>query len=213
MALARALIIRPNVLLLDEPFSSLDAKLRKQLRNEFLEIHRAFHITSVFVTHDLEEAFAISDKVAVMNAGVMEQAGAPTEIFSRPGSRFVADFVGHRNIFEGNVTVSTDAKSTFVSGPLKMALPPRAPGPLLVSVPIHLIKVSGAPIKADNIYAAVVESVSYLGPIVQLFLLVDGVTLESYATASPETEALRPGDQVHAGWNAADVVIIPGRAG
>jgi ABC-type Fe3+/spermidine/putrescine transport system ATPase subunit len=213
VALARALIIRPNVLLLDEPFSSLDAKLRKQLRNEFLEIHRAFHITSVFVTHDLEEAFAISDKVAVMNAGVMEQAGAPTEIFSRPGSRFVADFVGHRNIFEGNVTVSTDAKSTFVSGPLKMALPPRAPGPLLVSVPIHLIKVSGAPIKADNIYAAVVESVSYLGPIVQLFLRVDGVTLESYATASPETEALRPGDQVHAGWNAADVVIIPGRAG
>jgi putative spermidine/putrescine transport system ATP-binding protein len=208
VALARALIIRPNVLLLDEPFSSLDAKLRKQLRNEFLEIHRAFHITSVFVTHDLEEAFAISDKVAVMNAGVMEQAGSPAEIFSRPGSRFVADFVGHRNIFTGNVTISTDTKSTFVAGSMKMTLPPHPAGPLLVSVPIHLLSVTRKQAQVDNSFPAVVEGVSYLGPIVQLNVQVEGHALESYATASPETESLRPGDQVHVGWNATDVVII-----
>jgi ABC-type Fe3+/spermidine/putrescine transport system ATPase subunit len=213
VALARALIVRPNVLLLDEPFSSLDAKLRKQLRNEFLEIHRNFHITSVFVTHDLEEAFAISDKVAVMNAGVVEQAGAPAQIFSRPQSRFIADFVGHKNILAGTVTVVADDKATFVSGPLRMTMAATAPGPLLVSVPIHRLKIAAGTVKADNVYPAVVTSVSYLGPIVQLSLMIEEVAFESYAPAVPETEALRPGDMVQAGWDAADVIVIPGKDG
>jgi putative spermidine/putrescine transport system ATP-binding protein len=213
VALARALIVRPNVLLLDEPFSSLDAKLRKQLRSEFLEIHRNFHITSVFVTHDLEEAFAISDKVAVMNAGVVEQSGAPAQIFARPRSRFVADFVGHKNILSGTVTVVADGQATFVSGRLRMIVPATAPGPLLVSVPIHRLKLAAAAVKADNVYPAAVASVSYLGPIVQLSMLIEEIEFESYAPATPETEALRPGDTVQAGWDAADVIVIPGRNG
>ncbi|MGH6901776.1 MAG: ABC transporter ATP-binding protein [Geminicoccaceae bacterium] len=212
VALARALIVRPNVLLLDEPFSSLDAKLRKQLRSEFLEIHRNFHITSVFVTHDLEEAFAISDKVAVMNAGVVEQAGAPAQIFARPRSRFVADFVGHKNILSGIATVVADGKASFVSGRLKMTVPAAAPGPLLISVPVHRLKIAAA-VSADNVYPAVIASVSYLGPIVQLSMLIEEIAFESYAPATPETEALRPGDRVQAGWDAADVVVIPGANG
>jgi putative spermidine/putrescine transport system ATP-binding protein len=212
VALARALIVRPNVLLLDEPFSSLDAKLRRQLRDEFLEIHRTFHITSIFVTHDLEEAFAISDQVAVMNAGVVEQVGAPAHIFSHPQSRFVADFVGHKNILLGTAKVA-GGKATLTSGALKMAVGAARAGPLLVSVPVHRLKIGQRRVKADNVYPAVVESVSYLGPIVQLSLRIEGIAFESYAPAAPETEVLRPGDKVRAGWDASDVIVIPGGSG
>ena len=146
VALARALIIKPKVLLLDEPFSSLDAKLRKQLRDEFLEIHRNFHITSVFVTHDLEEAFALSDKVAVMNAGVVEQFGAPAKIFSSPRSRFVADFVGHKNLVEGTIVESQpDGAVLRLAGGHAMQVPPTAPGPAMVSIPVHRLQIARKP--------------------------------------------------------------------
>ncbi len=212
VALARALIVRPKVLLLDEPFSSLDAKLRKQLRSEFLEIHRNFHITSVFVTHDLEEAFAISDQVAVMNGGVVEQTGAPAHIYSHPQSRFVADFVGHKNILSGEIAGAAGGRAQFVSGSLQMSIPAGRPGPALVSVPVHRLKIAAGELRADNLYRAVVEDVSYLGPAIQLTLNVAGATLESYALTSAETQSLRPGDQVQAGWDAADVIVIPGPA-
>jgi hypothetical protein len=94
-----------------------------------------------------------------------------------------------------------------------MSVPATAPGPLLVSVPIHRLKIAAGAVKADNVYPAVVASVSYLGPIVQLTLLIEEVAFESYAPAVPETEALRPGDTVQAGWDAADVIVIPGRSG
>jgi ABC-type Fe3+/spermidine/putrescine transport system ATPase subunit len=210
VALARALIVKPNVLLLDEPFSSLDAKLRKQLRSEFLEIHRAFHITSVFVTHDLEEAFAISDKVAVMNAGVVEQVGSPTEIFSRPQSRFVADFVGHKNILPGTIVAVADGRASFVSGALRNAAPAAPPGPAVVSVPVHRLQVARDPVGAEAMFPATVESATYLGPIVQLTVLIEGIPFESYAPASRETETLKAGEAVHAGWNVEDLVVIPG---
>ena len=104
VALARAVAFSPTVVLFDEPLSNLDAKLRAEMRVELRELQRRLDITSVYVTHDQEEALAISDRVIVMNVGVIEQIGTPEEIYNRPKSRFVADFVGSANLIKGRVT-------------------------------------------------------------------------------------------------------------
>ena len=102
VALARAIAFSPTVVLFDEPLSNLDAKLRAEMRVELRELQRRLDITSVYVTHDQEEALAISDRVIVMNGGVIEQIGTPEDIYNRPRSRFVADFVGSANLIAGN---------------------------------------------------------------------------------------------------------------
>ena len=100
VAIARALLLQPSVLLLDEPFSALDAKIRSQMREELKRIQQDLKITVVFVTHDQEEAMAISDRIVVMNKGVFEQVGTPTEIYDKPASRYVASFIGEMNFIE-----------------------------------------------------------------------------------------------------------------
>ena len=102
VALARALVIRPAVLLLDEPLSNLDLKLREEMRVEIAGIQRRLGITTVFVTHDQGEALVMSDRIAVMNAGRIEQIGRPAEIYEKPASRFVAQFIGRMNFFQAN---------------------------------------------------------------------------------------------------------------
>jgi len=104
VALARAMAIDPDVLLLDEPFSALDAKLRQQMRTEIRQLQREAGITSVFVTHDQEEAMAIADRIGVMNQGRLEQLGSAEDLYKRPTSRFVASFIGKCNFIEGRVT-------------------------------------------------------------------------------------------------------------
>jgi ABC-type Fe3+/spermidine/putrescine transport system ATPase subunit len=106
VAVARAIAFSPNVLLFDEPLSNLDAKLRAEMRVELRELQRRLDITSLYVTHDQEEALAISDRVIVMNGGKIEQIGSPEAIYNRPGSRFVADFVGSANMIPGHVSGS-----------------------------------------------------------------------------------------------------------
>lgn len=101
VAIARALVIEPQVLLMDEPLSNLDAKLRVEMRSEIRELQRQMKITTVYVTHDQEEALSISDRIAVMNLGVVEQVGKPWEVYSTPTNRFVAGFIGTTNFFEG----------------------------------------------------------------------------------------------------------------
>jgi sulfate transport system ATP-binding protein len=103
VALARALAARPAVLLLDEPFGALDAKVRQELRQWLRRLHEEIHVTSVFVTHDQEEAFEVSDRVVVMNQGKVEQVGAPAEVFEHPANAFVMDFLGNVNVFRGSV--------------------------------------------------------------------------------------------------------------
>jgi sulfate transport system ATP-binding protein len=103
VALARALAARPAVLLLDEPFGALDAKVRQELRQWLRRLHEEIHVTSVFVTHDQEEAFEVSDQVVVMNQGKVEQVGAPAEVFEHPANAFVMDFLGNVNVFHGRL--------------------------------------------------------------------------------------------------------------
>jgi sulfate transport system ATP-binding protein len=103
VALARALAAEPKVLLLDEPFGALDAKVRQDLRQWLRRLHEEIHVTSVFVTHDQEEAFEVADRVVIMNHGRIEQVGTPGEIFEQPASAFVMDFLGNVNVFHGRV--------------------------------------------------------------------------------------------------------------
>src|ERR1700759_1912249 len=116
VALARALIRRPKVLLLDEPLSALDKKLREQTQFELMNIQSQVRITFVFVTHDQDEAMALSTRIAVMNRGQVIQVGTPSEIYEFPQSRFVADFVGTTNLFEGTVTGSEPGHLIVNSG-------------------------------------------------------------------------------------------------
>ena len=103
IALARALAVEPKVLLLDEPFGALDAKVRKELRRWLRRLHDEMHVTSVFVTHDQEEALEVADRVVVMNQGRIEQDGAPDEVYDHPATPFVLQFLGDVNLFHGRL--------------------------------------------------------------------------------------------------------------
>ena len=124
VAIARALINRPRVLLLDEPLGALDMKLRKQMQLELKRLQRKLNITFVYVTHDQEEALTMSDRIAIMNGGILEQIGTPEEIYDKPKTKFVADFIGESNIMEGLVssisgdklTVATECGNVSVKG-------------------------------------------------------------------------------------------------
>ena len=115
VALARAIVLQPDVLLLDEPLSALDPQLRKQVRGELRDLQRRVGVTFLFVTHDQEEALSMSDQIAVMNAGALEQVGTPREIYARPRTRFVADFLGAMN-WIGGIGVRPEAVSISAQG-------------------------------------------------------------------------------------------------
>ena len=112
VALARTIVVEPRVLLLDEPLSNLDANLRIQMRREILDLQRKLKLTTIFVTHDQEEANTTSDRIAVLNDGVIQQVGSPMELYDNPANRFVADFLGTANLIDGRVEKGQD-KITF----------------------------------------------------------------------------------------------------
>ncbi len=127
IALARALVIEPSILILDEPFAALDRKLREAMQVELRQITQELRTTSLFVTHDQEEALTLSDLVAVMNNGRIEQVGAPGEIFRRPKTRFVADFMGVTNMLSGRMISATPASSQVEAANMTFEAAP-APG-------------------------------------------------------------------------------------
>lgn len=115
VALARALVVQPKVLLLDEPLSNLDAKLRKDMRIQLKRLHQELGITTIYVTHDQEEALSLSTKVAVMSAGNLQQVGTPQEIFLKPKNHFVANFIGYSNFFKGTLVGEHEGQLVFLS--------------------------------------------------------------------------------------------------
>ena len=126
VALARSLVVEPKILLLDEPLSNLDAKLRERMRIELKQLQRRTGITFIYVTHDQAEALALSDQIAVMHAGHLQQFGTPADVYGRPANRLVADFMGHVNFVTAKVVAANNATSTIlVAGTLKaeVALP------------------------------------------------------------------------------------------
>jgi putative spermidine/putrescine transport system ATP-binding protein len=170
VALARALVTRPRVLLLDEPLSALDAKVRVQLREEIRRITRDLGITTVFVTHDQEEALAVADRVAVMRAGRIEQIGTPEQLYATPANTFVADFIGLTSRVHGAVV---DGAVEVHGVRLPLLGPPQADGPVLAFIRPEDVAIARAG-DADAIAVTVVSS-SFLGSLRRtLFRLPDG---------------------------------------
>ncbi|MGG5822724.1 ABC transporter ATP-binding protein [Falsiroseomonas sp. HW251] len=128
VALARALVIEPSILLLDEPLSNLDALLRKRMRLELRDIQRRLGITTIFVTHDQDEAFEMSDRVVLMNAGHVEQVGSPDELYDAPQTRFAAEFIGEASLIEGAVTRLQGEDVVIAAGGLEVPARPVRPG-------------------------------------------------------------------------------------
>jgi ABC-type Fe3+/spermidine/putrescine transport system ATPase subunit len=157
-ALARALVIDPAVLLLDEPLSSLDLKLREQLRGDIRAIQRRLGITAVFVTHDQGEAMALSDRVAVMRAGRIEQYAPPREIYERPATAYVAGFIGHCNLLEGRAE-----PGRFVTRAGLVFRTEETSGAMLAIRPEALRIAAGAPVEGETRLRGTVRDVTYLG--------------------------------------------------
>jgi spermidine/putrescine ABC transporter ATP-binding subunit len=134
VALARALVVRPRLLLMDEPLSNLDARLRVTMRGEIRRIQRELGITTIYVTHDQEEALAVSDRVAVMDRGRVEQVGTPREVYAEPGTAFVAQFVGLSNVLEGTIVAREGGRVTVEAGGLRLQGDTDLPGPRLRAV-------------------------------------------------------------------------------
>ena len=163
IALARALAPEPDVLLLDEPLSALDAKLRKQLRVQIKTIQGELGITTVYVTHDQAEALALSDRVAVMHEGRVEQVAAPETVYREPASRFVADFVGDNNLFDGTVTDDARVAVDGATLPLPAGADRRPGQSVTLAVRPEAITVGDGAHSGDTVLEAAVETVEFLG--------------------------------------------------
>jgi putative spermidine/putrescine transport system ATP-binding protein len=211
VALARALVIEPAVLLLDEPLSNLDAKLREELRDEIREIQRRVGITAVFVTHDQAEALTLSDRVAVMNAGRVEQVGAPREIYERPATAFVATFIGRTN----RIAVRGAGGRLVVDERVALKAPqPLADGAVATAmIRPHRIRLAagGAEASAErNQLPAQVRKIVFAGEIVQYELEAGALRLAVEApTVSAASAPFAVGDTVLASWDIADTMVFP----
>jgi iron(III) transport system ATP-binding protein len=185
VALGRALVYSPSVLLLDEPFSNLDAKLRERARAWVKELQTTLGLTTVFVTHDQDEALSMSDRIAVMNAGVVQQIGTPEEVYRTPANRFVAEFVGRVNLIDGVVSAGADGLMLAVAGStqrLMLAAPAPAAlsGDVTVAVRPEAVMLAAADdvaVNGTNTWLADVHAVAFLGDHYEYDVVADGVQL------------------------------------
>jgi len=195
VALARALVMKPDLLLFDEPLSNLDAKLRVQVRGELKRLQKQLGTTTIYVTHDQDEAMSLSDRIAVMNAGRVEQVGTPEEIYARPASLFVADFVGQVNALPGRVTGYADGRATIdVLGHRVTLRADRNPPPdVLVLVRPEAVRLSGA---GDGAIIAVVEELDYRGDRIEYRIRIGDTMLVAIEAALGRRGRVAPGDRV-----------------
>ncbi len=199
VALARALCIEPDVLLMDEPLSNLDAKLRVEMRTVIKEIQKSVGITTVYVTHDQEEAMAVSDRIAVMNGGVIQHVGTPKQIYQRPANLFVATFIGRSNIFDGELSVGAD-------GSAQVLLPTGYRVTLDTVAPEHLharrVKVCARPEEllvepeGSEGLSAIIDDCVFLGLNTHYFVHLDSGEKAEIIQESTIDSVLEPGTRV-----------------
>jgi len=199
VALARALAVEPKVLLLDEPFGALDAQVRKDLRRWLRRLHDDLHVTSVFVTHDQEEAMEVSDRVVVMNRGHIEQVGAPAAIYDDPVSPFVYEFVGQVNAFPTQIVDGwADVAGIRLAASEREGLDPT---PAVAYIRPHEMTVSSDPASHGDEIAVEIEACTIAGPILRLETRVLGTdqTMQiELPRSTPAHRSLAPGQQLYA---------------
>ena len=209
VAIARALINRPRVLLLDEPLGALDLKLRKQMQLELKRLQRKLNITFIYVTHDQEEALTMSDRIAVMHDGILDQLGSPEEIYEQPRTKFVATFIGETNIFEGNIKelamgrVAVRIENGVIRG---CGYGFSRNEYITVSVRPEKMKFSAAPVKGFQLEAQVKDYV-YAGSVVKcIAVLQNGMEIKMDRLAGEELP--EPGSIIHPWWEEKDAVLL-----
>ena len=207
VALARALVNRPNVLLLDEPLGALDLKLRRQLQIELKRIQVEVGITFVYVTHDQEEALTMSDRIAVMHAGKVEQLGTPEELYERPATRFVADFIGTTNLLRGRI--EGEGSVRLSSGEIAACAHDGLAAGREVEISVRPESISLVPPEALGAIRGRVDQAAYLGNIVSYLVVTNGGL--NLTVLSPKSEIRLPaGSEVAITWPAGDALVLGG---
>lgn len=205
VALARALVINPDVLLMDEPLSNLDAKLRVDMRQAIRDIQRRIGITTVYVTHDQEEAMTISDHIAVMNLGEIQQVGSPKELYHKPHNEFVANFIGKTNLIDAKI-IKENNKTFLQIGEYKLELQEYGhvePQDVRVSIrPEEFIK------DESGVIEATVDDSVYLGSSVNYLLNTNFAERIEVTEESTFEENLKPGDVIHLTVNTSKINIF-----
>jgi putative spermidine/putrescine transport system ATP-binding protein len=207
IALARAVVVEPDVLLLDEPLSALDANLREDMRVELKRIQRDLNITTIFVTHDQAEALALSDKVVVMSDGRKEQEGDPETVYSRPASRFVAEFLGHANLLSG--PIDKEGRLRLSDGSLlKLAdAPPSDMATVVLRAERILLSETASESEDVSVLDGIVRAVDYQGVAARYFVEAAGMTLQ---VINPiDAHPFRDGAKVKLQVRARDCVLLP----
>lgn len=218
VALARAIVIQPRLLLMDEPLSNLDAKLRVEMRNVVRHVQQAVGITTVYVTHDQEEAMAVSDRLAVMHAGVIEQVDTPRQVYLHPATKFVAGFIGRTNFFQATVTKESGAVSLAFDHDLsRLELRPELSQALLHQEVQHVIMAARPNeisfVKADHGTAAEVVGSTFLGESVHYQLVLTSGEHIEVSKNSVNAPQLVPGEQVGLSFNMDDINIFDTESG
>ncbi len=212
VAIARALINRPRVLLLDEPLGALDLKLRKQMQLELKRLQKKLNITFIYVTHDQEEALTMSDRIAIMNAGVLDQVASPSEIYEHPATKFVATFIGETNTFDGCIkAIHGEAVSIGIeNGDIKGTGEAFSIGEFItVSVRPEKMKYALDPVDGFTLLATVKDYI-YVGSVVKcIAVLPNGNELKIERLAGQPLPQL--GEQIFPYWNEKDAVLIHNR--
>jgi iron(III) transport system ATP-binding protein len=209
VAVARAIVLEPKVLLFDEPLSNLDAKLRRRVREEIRGLQQDLSLTVVYVTHDQEEALAVSDRIIVMRAARIAQDGAPRELYNAPASRFIADFMGDANLLDVQVASLDGTEAEVAAGPLHLRLPHRGIRTRMASLAVrpHGVHVAGRRAKPGEIEGRILQS-AYLGDHMEYRIATTDPEAELFAIAADVKTPLAVGSMVAVSFNMDDVVLV-----
>jgi iron(III) transport system ATP-binding protein len=209
VAMARALVLKPSVLLFDEPLSNLDARLRRQMREEVRELQQRLGLTVVYVTHDQQEAMAVSDRIIVMNAGRIEQQGSPRDLYERPATAFLARFMGESNPAHGSVRRLDGGRVAATLGDVELVVPntDAADGGATFAIRPEAITVETAPGSAGALKGTITKS-SYVGT--HMEYTIDTAAGALFATCARVERPLAPGDAVALVFAARGVIVVAG---
>ena len=209
VAIARALVNQPSVLLLDEPLGALDLKLRKQMQSELKHLQQRLEITFIYVTHDQEEALTMSDRIAVMNEGIIEQIGTPKEIYDTPKTKFVADFIGESNIIEGYSQSGADGRMRIIFESGKAIVNSgdiEEDEMLYICIRPENLRITREPVKGFSIKGRVTEHIFTGASTKTIIELLNGQILK--ASRTPDAEVFEVGERVNISWEPHRAAIL-----
>ncbi|MFS0674151.1 ABC transporter ATP-binding protein [Ornithinibacillus sp. 179-J 7C1 HS] len=212
IAIARAIVNNPKVLLLDEPLGALDLKLRKQMQLELKHLQQTLNITFIYVTHDQEEALTMSDRIVVMNKGKIEQIGLPYEIYERPQTRFVADFIGQTNIMEGTVSDLNGEMATMAYADQSIEIPNTAnvhkDEEISISVRPENLKLSSTPIEGSNNLKGTFKEKIYIGSVTKIVVSMPNGEELTVNESHDKIEELTNTNDVYVNWSPQNSVVL-----